>query len=69
MGITLARRGEQGQASMDSIEKIRPFPQDPDQEQLPRRHLERSRTPTVIIVAAAPSLPPLIHTPLVQYAH
>ena len=57
MGITLARRGEQGQASMDSIEKIRPVPQDTEQEQLERSPFERRTKPTVMIVEEEEALP------------
>ncbi len=60
MGITLARRGEQGQASMDSIEKIRPVPQDTEQEQLERSQFERRMKPTVMIVEDEEALSTLL---------
>jgi two-component system phosphate regulon response regulator PhoB len=50
MGITLARRGEQGQASMESVEKIRIVADDAETTTSNRSQFDRRMKPTVMIV-------------------
>lgn len=50
MGITLARRGEQGQASMESMERIRAVAENEETAQSERSQFDRRMKPTVMIV-------------------
>ena len=60
MGITLARRGEQGQASMESLEKIRSLSERAEQGQPERSQFERRMKPTVMIVEDEEALSTLL---------
>ena len=60
MGITLARRGEQGQASMDGMDKIRVPSGNAGQDQTERSQFERRMKPTVMIVEDEEALSTLL---------